>query len=229
MNIKSISLALLFAVTVAIPSRAALLISEVLFNEVGSDTTGEWIEIHNTGPGTIDLSNYKIGDEETSGATSTTEAMFQFPAGAMIGPGQFQIISAGATRFNTVYGFMPNYETASTEASVPDMTIYSTWDSDGGTLSMSNTNDQAALVDPSDAIIDGVNWGNNAFLNPGLVQPVPDGTSYERIVASVDTDTAADWKLGTPSSPGAAPIPEPAGALLLTLAGMFFASCRRRR
>src|SRR5688572_947828 len=150
MSWKPFCFALLLASSLALPGRAALLISEVLFNEVGSDVTGEWIEIFNGGPSAIDLSNYKIGDEETSGGTSLTEALYRFPAGAMIAPGEVQIVSAGAARFLTVYGFLPTYESASTNPLVPDMTVYSTWDSDGGTINMSNTNDQAVLVDATD-------------------------------------------------------------------------------
>ena len=117
-------------------------------------------------PTVIDLTNYKIGDEEASGGTSTTEALFQFPAGASIAPGEVQIISGGATRFFTVYGFNPTYETAATDAGVPDMTVYAAWDPDGGILNMSNSNDQAVLVDGTDTVIDAAVWGNNFAFNP---------------------------------------------------------------
>ena len=50
MSLKTCSLALLFAGTLFLPSRGALLISEVVFNEVGSTADGEWIEIFNNGP-----------------------------------------------------------------------------------------------------------------------------------------------------------------------------------
>jgi hypothetical protein len=211
----------------AMPAHGALLISEVLFNEVSSDTTGEWIEIYNSGPAAVDLSNYKIGDEETSGGTGATEAMFQFPAGATIPAGAVQIIAAGAIRFQTVYGFLPTYETSSTDLTVPDLTVYSAWDPDGGNVNMSNTNDQAVILDAGDAVVDAVNWGNTTYLNPGLAQPVADGTSYERINPNVDTNTAADWKLGSPSSPGVV-VPEPTTfAVGVVGAAMLFA--RRRR
>ena len=59
-------------------TQGAFVISEVLYNEVGSSFLGEWIEIYNGTGSSIDLSNYKIGDEETSGQTGNTEALFQF-------------------------------------------------------------------------------------------------------------------------------------------------------
>src|SRR5262245_49639053 len=124
MSFRSFSIAILFGFAIALPSRGALIISEVCFNEVGSDTTGEWIEIYNNTGSAIDLSNYKIGDEEANGGTSLTEALYQFPAGASIAPYQVQIIGVSATRFFTVYGFNPTYESGATDGSVPDMTLY---------------------------------------------------------------------------------------------------------
>jgi len=213
---------------IAAPSHAALLISEFVFNEAGSTADGEWIEIFNNGSGPINLTNYKIGDEEASGQSSATEALFQFPAGAVINPGEVQIISGGATRFFTVYGFNPTYETSATDAGVPDMSIYATWDLDGGILNMSNSNDQAVLVDGTDTVIDAASWGNNFAFNPSLAQPVLDGQSYQRTDPYTDTDTAGDWAVvgdanstaAARSTPGTVPIPEPAACVLIVLGAM---------
>jgi hypothetical protein len=225
---------------IALPGRASLLISEILFNEAGSTADGEWIEIFNDTPNTIDLSNYKIGDEEASGGSSSTEAVFQFPAGASIGPGQVQIISGGASRFFTVYGFLPTYETTSTDASVPDMLPYASWDPDGGILNMSNSNDQAVLIDPTDTIVDAASWGNTFAFNPAVnISGNIDGQSIYRPNPYNDTNTASDWQLypattsipsANRSTPGTVPppIPEPA-SLLLVLCGMIAAGTRRRR
>lgn len=219
-------------------SHAALVISEVLFNEVGSDTVGEWIEIYNTGPAAIDLTDYKIGDEETSGGTGTGESVVRFPSGASIGPGAVQIVAVSAARFETVYGFAPTYELQGTNLAVGQMLAYAAWDPDGGLINMSNTNDQAILLNGSDAIVDAVNWGNTSFLNPGLAQPVDDGRSYERSNPLVDTDTANDWQLGPSnataalrSTPGVVPVPEPAAAMLaaLGIATYGIAICGGRR
>jgi glycerophosphoryl diester phosphodiesterase len=218
------------------PARGAVIISEVVYNEVGSAATGEWIEIYNNGASAVDLSNYTIGDEETSGGTSTTEALFQFPSGASIAPGQVQIISGDADAFFTIYGFLPTYETAGANVSVPNLTTYATWDPDGGVLNMSNTNDQAVLIGPDDTRVDAVGWGNTNAFNPGLDPDAEgDGQSYERINANIDTDTAADWQLGPASTvaaerstPGVVAVPEP-GAFGLALIGGALAVRRSRR
>lgn len=215
-------------------TQGAFVISEVLYNEVGSSFLGEWIEIYNGTGSSIDLSNYKIGDEETSGQTGNTEALFQFPAGATIAAGEVQIIASGAVRFAEVYGFAPNYEfafigdgstAASDDAAVPNLTVYSSWDSDGNRLNMSNSNDQAVLVDPSDAVIDAVSWGNTFAFNPGLSATVQDGQSYGRANASIDTNTAADWQTGALSSPGVVVVPEPTSLMGIAVIGVV----RRRR
>ena len=239
MPLRSYSIAILFVSMMALPSRGALLISEILFNEVGSTADGEWIEIFNDTPNAVDLSNYKIGDEETSGQTSTTEAAFQFPAGASIAPGQVQVISGGANRFFAVYGFLPTYETTSTDAAVPDMLAFPSWDPDGGVLNMSNTNDQAVLIDPTNTVVDAASWGNTFAFNPGVdITGNIDGQSIYRPNPYTDTNTASDWQLypattsvpsANRSTPGAVPppIPEPA-SLVLAVGGLLAVGVRRR-
>lgn len=218
-------------------AHAAVKISEVLFNEVSNDVGGEWIEIYNTGSTTIDLSSYKIGDEETSGGTGAAESMWQFPAGSSIAPGEVQIIANDADRFNTVYGFLPTYETNGTNTSVPNLTIYSTWDPDGTTLNMSNSNDQALILGPDDTVVDAVSWGSTFAFDPALSGDAEaDGQSWERINAMIDTDTAADWQLvsappdgaswTSSSNPGTVVIPEPAAVSLI---GLLAGALRRRR
>jgi hypothetical protein len=208
-------------------AQAALVISEVLFNELGSNTLGEWLEIYNNGASAIDLSSYKIGDEETQGATSATEGMFQFPSGASILPGQVQVVAVDANVFSASYGFLPAYEVSGSNATVPNLTLYSAWDPDGTTINMSNTNDQALILDGSDALVDAASWGNTFAFNPALGS-AGDGVSYERINPNTDTNTAADWRLGSNSSPGVVPaVPEPTTAILAAAALMAVVRVRR--
>jgi hypothetical protein len=209
-------------------AQAALVISEVLFNELGSNTLGEWLEIYNNGAAAFNLSSYKIGDEETPGATSTTEGMFQFPSGASILPGQVQVVAVDANVFSASYGFLPAYEVSGSNATVPNLSLYSAWDPDGTTINMSNTNDQALILDGSDAIVDAASWGSSTFaFNPALGS-AGDGVSYERINPNTDTNTAADWRLGSVSSPGVVPaVPEPTTAILAAVAVMAVVRVRR--
>lgn len=227
MGKASLWVAAVLAAAVATPAMGSrLVISEVLYNEVGSSYLGEWIEIYNGTNQVIDLTNYKIGDEETRDPQSgaITEAMFRFPVGASIRPGEVQIIASGAFRFAEVYGFLPTYEVGSPSdpaweafGNVPLMQLYTEWSPSGNRLNMSNTNDQAVLLGPDDEIVDAVNWGNTFFLNPGLSpESVPDGRSWERINPRMNTFSATDWQLATNpgsvfwvsnSTPGTVPLP----------------------
>jgi hypothetical protein len=236
MSAKSTVFSLILAITLIAPCHAGLMINEVVFNEVGGDVTGEWIEIFNTGPGAIDLTNYKIGDEESSSGTGTGEAMHRFPAGASIGSGELQIISVSASTFLTHYGVLPTYEVNSTNALVPDMLAYPTWDTDGGVFNMANGNDQAVLLDGTDTVIDAASWGSATFAFDPPLGAALDGQSYERINAYFDTDTADDWApvadSNVPnterSTPFGANVPEPASIALMSLALACVAGLRRR-
>ncbi len=223
--------AMLIAVFPLPKAFAGLVISEVLYNEIGSDTNGEWLEIFNSGPAAIDLTNYKIGDEETSGASSATEGMFQFPAGATIPAGGVQLIAVQGSLFATQNGFKPDYEVVDSDPAIPNLSRYAAWDPDTGSniINLSNSNDQALLLDGDDSIVDSLNWGNTFYFDPGLnAAAAGNGVSYERINALVDTDSAADWQLGTPASPGRVNVPEPTVAALV-LIGLLSVAPRRYR
>jgi hypothetical protein len=206
-------------------------ISEVLYNEIGSNTAGEWIEIYNSGASVLSLDGYKIGDEETMGGTGAGEAMFAFPVGLSIGPGEVQIIAVDSSVFLANYGFKPTYELSGfgTDIDIPDLVVYSLWDPDGGVINMSNSNDQVVLLGPDNSIVDAVSWGGTFAFNPGLNGDAEaDGQSYYRINPSVDTDTASDWALGSPSTPGVVVVPEPATVGLVALGGALLALRRKR-
>jgi hypothetical protein len=217
----------------AAPARAGLLISEVVFNEVSSDTTGEWIEIYNTGPNAIELTNYKIGDEEVANPPLPAESggMWQFPAGASIPAHGVQVIAVSGTKFTSLYPSapLPTYEVNSTMPGVADMINYTTWSPTGTAINMANGGDQVLLLDGADAIVDMISWGNTTFaFNPAMPQSA-DGQGQQRIVPSIDTNSAADWQVSNPPTPGTVPVPEPASVALAGLTVGLAAALRTRR
>jgi hypothetical protein len=179
-----------------------LIISEVLYDAPGTDEDEEWIEIYNPTASAIDLSVYKIGDEEEQGGG---EGMYQFPPEASIPPGGAIVIALKATGFYALYGFNPGYEVTDTDPSVPNMIKYSTWAT--GNISLSNSGDEVLILDDGDVIVDAMSYGSEiTFFDPPCPD-VPTGHSLERSPANVDTDTAEDWIDQEFPNPGAVTIP----------------------
>jgi hypothetical protein len=185
---------LLFLLVLALPlspclspligaSSPTLLISEVFYDTPGTDEDEEWIEIYNPTASAIDLSVYKIGDEEEQGKS---EGMYQFPPEASIPPTGVIIIALKATGFYAFYGFNPDYEVTDTDASVPDMIKYSTWAT--GKIALGNSGDEVLILDGSDVPIDVVVYEDGSYpgvtTHPGVVS----GHSLERVPADQDTD-----------------------------------------
>lgn len=230
-----VTLAALGAASTAAP--AAVLITEVLYNEVGSNTAGEWVEIMNTGAAPVDISSYKIGDEEAQGGDAESGGMWQFPAGTTLAAGQVIVVGVSAAQFNTNYGILPSFELTGSDPSVPDMVPYLAWVSPAENINMSNSNDQAVLLAPDDSVADAVGWGNTFAFDPGLDGDAElDGQSYRRITQA-DTNSAGDWELSpdtgaaaTRSSPFVAPpVPEPTGLAAAAAALWAGLLARRRR
>ena len=215
-----------------ISAQGQLLVTEFMANPVGSDADGEWIEIFNSGPFAIDLTGYKVGDEEAVPAeadppgTPGTEGMYSFPSGTMMAAGQVYVIALKATGFAALYGGqLPDFEITDTDPTVPEMTQYATWAT--GVIALANTGDHALIVDPFDTIVDGANYGGvTKFFTGGAT--LLSGESYERISADVDTDTANDWVVRPAgfSTPGVA-VPEPSALALGLLAASLLAIRRR--
>jgi hypothetical protein len=179
------------------PFTGLLLISEVLYDHAGTEPTGEWIEIYNASGAAINLTNFKIGDEETQGGG---EGMYRFPDGVVIPDGGVMVIANQATTFFAAYGFNPDYELNPTDPNVPDMIKYTTWAS--GSVNLANAGDEVLLLDPGDHLVDAVSWGNSSWAFDPPVPSVAEGHSIERVPANVDTNTNADWVDQSVPDPG---------------------------
>lgn len=181
-----------------------LLITEVLYDPDAAQGDVEWIEIFNPTGDVVDLSGYKVGDEETLGGS---EGMLQFPAGALIGVGRTVLIAADAAAFEIAFGFPPNFEIADSGSPVPEMIEYSAWT--GGNLNLAGAGDEVLLLDLYDDLVDAVSWGSSNWAFDPDVPGVQAGHSIERSPGYADSDTAADWIDQPQPSPGAVDIPPP--------------------
>ena len=211
-----------------ISAQGQLLVTEFMANPVGSDADGEWIEIFNSGPSMLDLTGYKVGDEETSLLDGGgTEGMYSFPSGTMMAAGQVYVIALKATGFAALYGGqLPDFEITDTDPTVPEMAQYLTWAT--GNIAIANSGDHALILDPFDSIVDGANHGSVTMFYTGAAT-LGEGESYERVPANVDTDTVDDWvvRLAGFSTPGFVTIPEPGALALGLLAASLFVTRRR--
>ncbi|UCE18996.1 MAG: ExeM/NucH family extracellular endonuclease [Gemmatimonadota bacterium] len=165
---------------------STLVISEVYYY-ARTEPEEEWVEVYNLGETAIDLTNYKVGDEETRGRG---EGMVQFPSGATIESGQVIVIANKATAFFDLYGFNPDYEMSDSDPAVPNMTHYGAWAD--GSFGLNNSGDEVLILDGSDTVVDAMSYGTSSVFTPG-VPAVLRRHSLERYPADKDTDTSADW------------------------------------
>jgi hypothetical protein len=72
-----------------------LVLNEILPNAIGSDDGNEFVEIYNPSDSAVDLTFYilKVGD---------TDAVYSFPVGATIGPGEYRTFNDSQMKFTLV-------------------------------------------------------------------------------------------------------------------------------
>lgn len=178
---------------------ATLLISEFLYDGLTPSSEGdEFIELCNADPEPVDLSGYKIGDEEIRGGG---ESMFALPAGLILETGACLVLAESAADFQTRFGFPPALELGS-------LSKYTGWGS--GSWSLSNTGDELLLLGPADQLVDSVAYRNGDYFSLGLE---PDATapaphSLQR-VWPVDTDSMPNDFVRDDPTPGVLTIPPP--------------------
>jgi hypothetical protein len=184
-----------------IPGEVTLLISEVVYDTTcATDANCEWFEIYNAGTNPVDLTGFKIGDEEVKGST---EGMLQFPDGASIAAGQVMVIANKAVDYQSLYGRLPDFEMYGEDAAVPNLTRYAAWAS--GSVQLNNDGDEILLLDAADQLLDALSWGNSTiFFNPAAPD-VAAGHSLERRPIGQDTGSASDWIDQAVPSPGLLP------------------------
>lgn len=148
MNVRTAIVALL-TILLLLPLAEAgdsMLITQVLYNPLGSESGGEAIELYNPTESAVNLSGWVL-------ATETSDTDVVFPAGAVIRPyGYFLVTDAG-------------WGTARDDSGWPGSDHEET-------LTLNNLDSGLGLVFNS-TIIDSVGWGNAANIKPGLFEGTP--------------------------------------------------------
>ncbi len=150
-----------------------VLFSEIFYDTLGDENVEEWLELFNPTGSTVDISGWKIIDNNGTGFTYT------FPAGASILPGTYLTVARDSGGFTALYGYDADYY--------------------GNLPYLNNGGDTLILYDASDTEIDAVAWEGGA--SQGV--PVDWGSTSDpaasagstifRVNSSVDTDSFADW------------------------------------
>lgn len=159
--------------------------SDVVISEVYYDVADdkgelddEWVELYNAGNSDVDISLWKIGDNDGS--------LDEIPEGTTLPAGAYALISRSATTFTT---YWPD--------AVPTSTLTIALDGKIGSNGLASTGDTVILQDADESLVDMMSYGSEpegaerAF-DPGA-DDVVKGHSLSRDSNGTDTDTAADW------------------------------------
>ena len=188
-----------------------LLIGEFLYDGLTPSTEGdEFVEVCNPNPNPVNLTGYKVGDEETQGGG---ESMYNLPVGEILAPDACLIVAKNAAQFQARFGLWPNYEVIVSGSSytdtlsVPNLSKYTVWGS--GNWALANDGDELLIAGPSDQIIDKVAYRNGDYtgLEPDATAPQPN--SLQR-VWPIDTNSMPNdfvRAAPTPGMPLVAPAP----------------------
>ena len=162
--------------------RAELVISEIMFNpdsSEGSPNDVEWVELFNTGPVAVDLTGWRLQDED-----GTTGAL---PSGSSIASGEAVVLSSiGTSATGTVADFHAAWGTGYQAFSLDFSGM-------GGLAnSPSATNESISLVDATMNVVDSVNFDDSS---PWPTDS-PDGPSIYLLASAlnaIDNDLGSNW------------------------------------
>jgi hypothetical protein len=177
MNVKVFFLLFLYAPAVS----AGVVIGQVLYDPVGTESGGEAVELRNTGSSAVDISGWVLSTE-SSAADAT------IPAGAVLQPGQSFLVADEGW-----------------DASKDD----SDWKSADyeEKITLGNVDSGIALLS-NGSVVDAVGWGDESNIEDNLyegspAEMVPAGRALLRIQDSDDNsgdfvESAADFQPGIP-------------------------------
>ena len=134
-------------VLLACPALADVIIQQVLYDPLGTESGGEAVELYNTGSEAVNISGWTLSTESSSKDAT-------IPQNTLLGPGEsFLIADTGWDDAKD----NPEWCSASYEE----------------TLTLTNSDAGIALVDSDDDIVDAVGWGEADNIDDGLFESSP--------------------------------------------------------
>ncbi len=155
------------------PPTAKVIFSEIFYDTPGNEMEEEWLELYNTGSTAVDLSGWKITDNNGTGYTYT------IPNGVTMRGHSYMTIARAASGFTVLYGY-----DADLYANLPYL---------------NNGGDTLILFDAAGNEVDAVAWEGGASAGTpdgwgSTSKPwAYEGNTVVRKNVNVDTDTHNDW------------------------------------
>ncbi|XEC96298.1 glycerophosphodiester phosphodiesterase family protein [Paenibacillus tarimensis] len=184
---------------VAVPTSTTLLITEVMYDPLFDETTGEYVEITNISGNPIDISGYYLGDEETEGQASP-EGMYNFPGGTVIAPYEAMIIARNAKGIEERHGVKAAFELEDSDPAVPEMVPSCSWGC--GLMQLANTGDEVLLLDRNKKVVDAVVYRAGMYLGIPAHPGVGGGVSIERTSGADTKNSGFDFAEQPNPTPG---------------------------
>ncbi len=190
-------------------AQGQLVITEIMQNPAAvSDSSGEWFEIYNAGPSTVELLNFRFEDE------STASEFFTVSSSLLIASGDYLVFGIN--------------DDLSTNGNIPVDYEYSG-------LSLGNSSDGLVIRDTTLNIIDEVVWDNGLeFPDPSGASmmligsdPLIDNALGSNWAESTNMLSSGDF--GTPGSGNFSAVPEPSSVVVFLVATTILARKRRLR
>ncbi len=132
------------AVAAAANETANVIITQVLYDPLSSESGGEAVELYNPAASSVNISGWVLATE-----TSPTDATI--PNGAIICSGCYYLIAD------------VNWSNAKDNSSWPNADFEEA-------ITLANTDAGVALKDSNSTIVDAVGWGNSLNIGPGLFE-----------------------------------------------------------
>lgn len=175
------------------PTPTSLLLSEVMLGPAG----GEFIEIVNPTPASVDLSTYYLADRgdyfqlpEGGLASVSSDFIAQFPAGSSIAAGAVVTVSVGtAASFNTVTNHTPTYSVADGTMRKTLVGASASLTDAGEIVVLFQWDGTSPLVKDVDILLAGAPTAGNSFVNKSQV--TEGGSTYAVDVNSLPTQSPA--------------------------------------
>jgi hypothetical protein len=152
----------------------AALFSEIMYDPLGSDTSREWIEIYNDGAGDIDLTSWKLFENNTN------HGITAFSGGSKIQSNGYAVIADNPSKFLIDF---PNYTGVLYDSA----------------FSLSNTGEQLSLKDNNATVVDSVTYSStNGGNDDGTTISLISGTwTNSTATPGASNQQAAQVPIGT--------------------------------